>query len=75
MSLLMHIDNKKKDILILGIGPTDGLQDTTLKAEQKYAIRFTEQQKKFCLKLHYSRVNSYTFVNGVEIYKIKVKDS
>ena len=27
----MHIDNKKKDILILGKGPTDGLDDTILR--------------------------------------------
>ena len=30
-SLSMHIDNKKKDILILGKGPTDGLDDTILR--------------------------------------------
>ena len=30
MSLSVHIDNKKKDIWILGKGPTDGLYDTSL---------------------------------------------
>ena len=25
----VHIDNKKKDILILGKGPTQGFEDTT----------------------------------------------
>ena len=35
----------------------------------------TEQQKKFCLSLHYNGVNNYIFVNDVEIYKFKVKDS
>ena len=29
MSWSVHIDKKKKDILILGIGPTQGLDDTT----------------------------------------------
>ena len=29
MSSLVHIDNKKKDILSLGKGPIDGLDDTT----------------------------------------------
>ena len=31
----MHTDNKNKDILILGKGPTQGLGDTTLTAEAK----------------------------------------
>ena len=36
MSSSVQIDNEKKDILILGIGPTQGLDDTTLTAEAKY---------------------------------------
>ena len=36
MSSSVHIDNKKKDILILGKGPTKGLDDTTLIAEAQY---------------------------------------
>ena len=32
----------KKNILILGKGPTDGLVDTTLTAEAKYSINFRE---------------------------------
>ena len=31
--------------------------------------------KKVCLSLHYSGVNSYIFVNGVETYKFKAEDS
>ena len=31
----------KKDILILGEGPTQGLDDTILTAEDKYPINFT----------------------------------
>ena len=41
MSLSVHIDTKKKDILILGKGATDGLDDTTLTAE-KYSVNCTE---------------------------------
>ena len=33
MSSSVHIDNKGKDIVILGKGPTQGLDDTTLTAE------------------------------------------
>ena len=38
MSLSVHVDNKGKDILILGEGPTQGLNDTTLTTEAKYPI-------------------------------------
>ena len=40
MSSPMHIDNKKKDILILGIGLTQGLDGTTLTAEAQYSFNF-----------------------------------
>ena len=40
MSSSVHIDNKKKDILILGKGPTQGLDDTTITAEAQYSINF-----------------------------------
>ena len=39
------------------------------------SINFTATRKKFCLSLHYNRENSYLFVNGTEIYKLKAKDS
>ena len=39
-----------------------------------YSINFTENNKKFCLSLHYNGANSYLFVNSIEIYKFKVKD-
>ena len=67
MSFSTRIDNKKKDILFLGIGPTQGLEHT-LTAEKMYSINFTEKNKKFCLSLHYNGANSYLFVNGAEIY-------
>ena len=40
-----------------------------------YLINFTEQNKKFCLSLHYNEANSYLFVKGKEIHKFKAKDS
>ena len=40
-----------------------------------YSINFTVIIKKFCLSLHYNGANSYLFVNGMEIYKFKAKDS
>ena len=74
MSSSAHIDNKKKDILVLGKGPTQRLEHT-LTAEKMYSINFTVTKKKFCLSLHYNGANSYLFVNGTEIYKFKAKDS
>ena len=38
-----------------------------------YSIHFTENNKKFCLSLHYNVANSYLFVNGTEIHKFNVK--
>ena len=40
-----------------------------------HSINFTENNKKFCLSLHYNGANSYLFVNGTEMYKFKAKDS
>ena len=37
----MYIDNNKKYILILGKGPTQGLNDTTLTAKAQYPINFS----------------------------------
>ena len=48
MSFSAHIDNTKKDILVLGIGPTQRLKHT-LTAEKMYSINFTVTKKKFCL--------------------------
>ena len=47
MSSYMHIDNKKKDILILGIDPTRGLDDAKLTAEAQYPINFSRSNRKF----------------------------
>ena len=48
MSLLIHIDNTKKDILFIGKGLADGL-DNTLTAEKECSINSTEQKNTFCL--------------------------
>ena len=64
----------RKGILVLGIGPTQGLEHT-LTAEKMYSINFTVTKKKFCLNLYYDVANSYLFVNGREIYELKAKDS
>ena len=40
MNSSMHIDNKRKDILILVDEPTQRLDNTTLTAEAIYSINF-----------------------------------
>ena len=46
MSLSSKIDNRKKDIIILGKGPTQGLEHT-LSAEKMYSINFNKKKKKY----------------------------
>ena len=75
MSSSVHADNNGKDILILGKGPTHALNDTTLTAEGKYPINFTQSGKRFVLSLHYDRSNSFLFVNATKVYQFKAKDS
>ena len=64
MSSCVHIDNKNKDILILGEGPTQGLDDTTRTAEAKYPINFTQPQP-----------NKRFVLSATKLYQFKVKDS
>ena len=47
MSLSMHFDNNNKKILVLGEGPTQGLDHITITAEAKYSINFTQSGKRF----------------------------
>ena len=74
MSSATKIANRKKDISILGKGPTQGLEHT-LSAEKLYSVNFTKENTKFCLSLHYNGANSYLFVNGKEIHKFTAKNS
>ena len=50
MNSFPHIDNRGKDILILGIGPMQGLDEHSLTAEKMYSINFTNRYTKFCFK-------------------------
>ena len=58
MSWSADIDNRNKDILILGDRPTQGLDDTTLTVEDKYPITFTQSERRFVISLHYNGSNS-----------------
>ena len=75
MSSFVHVDNKRKDILILSERLTQGLNDTTLTAEVKYPLNFTQSGKRFALRLHYEGSNSFLFVNVTKVYHFKAKNS
>ena len=70
----VYIDNKNKGILILGEGPTQGLDDT-LTAEAIYPINFTQSNKLFVLSLHYNGSNTFLFVNATKMNRFsEMKD-
>ena len=48
----------KRNILVLGKGFIQGLDNTTIYAEKFYSINFTKTNTKFCLSLHYNGANS-----------------
>ena len=75
MSSSVHVDNCWKDILIIGKGPTQGSDYTTLTAEGKYPINFTQSGKRFLLSLYYNGSNSFLFVNATKVYQFKAKNS
>ena len=65
MSSSVHeelISTHKKDILILGGGPTKGLDDTTMTAEKSIQSILLSIIKS--LSLHHNGSNTYLIVNG-----------
>ena len=70
----VHIDNKKKDNLVIGEGLTKGLHDTTLTAAVKYPVNFTQSGKRFALSLNYNGSNSLFYLLILQKY-IKQKES
>ena len=65
----------KQNILILGHGITQEVNNTTIYAEKMYSPNFSAENKIFCLSQHYNGDNSYLFVNGKEVTKFKAKKS
>ena len=75
MSSSVHINNKNKDILILGEGPKQALDDTALTAEAKHPIHFTQPRKWFTLRLHYNGNKRLLFVKATKMYQLKANNS
>ena len=74
MSSPAHIDNKKKDILVLKKRANTRIR-TCFYCRKKCIQLILLSQKKIYLSLHYNGGNSYLFLNGIEIHKFKAKDS
>ena len=51
MSSSVHVDNKGKEILILGKCPAQGLGEHSLTAEKMYSVSFTDLRKKMLFEL------------------------
>ena len=73
MSSSVHANNKIRNILVLGKDFVQRLENTTINAEKLYSIYITENNKKFCLSLHYNGANSYLLVNAQKFINLKQK--
>ena len=71
----IHATNKTQNILVLGHGLIQKVNNTTIYAEKMYLPNFSAENKIFCLSVHYNNDNSYLFVNGKEVTKFKAKKS
>ena len=74
MIIVHHLITITKNLLILGEGPTYGINGGVQSPEKKFSINFTKANTKSCLSLHYDAANSYLFVNETEIFKFKAGD-
>ena len=72
VSSSVDIDNKDKDILVIGKVLTQGLDDTTLTSEAKCSINFLRSQIKLCLSRHYNGSNRFLFFKGYINSKQKI---
>ena len=59
MSSFAHLDNKWKDILIHREAPKQELDDSTLTAEAKYPINFTQSGRRFAKSILYWKQQFY----------------
>ena len=67
----VNTNNKKKIILVIGKGPTQGLDDTTIMAGGKYTNNVSRKEMKFCLSLHYTGKNNFLFVNATKKHQFR----
>ena len=73
MSFSVHATNRANHIYLMGTGLMQGINDTTIYAEENFYRNFTDFGKKFMLSLHYNGDDSYLFGNGRQELKFKAK--
>ena len=66
---------EKKEILVLGEGPTNGLDNITITPKTNYSVNITNSRKKIYLSLRYNAANSFLHANNVNIHQFKANDS
>ena len=66
-------ETKKNNILILGKGSVQ-VNNTTIQAKSELKTN-SKLPQKFILSVHYNSDDSYLFVNNIQQYKFKAKDS
>ena len=73
MGSSVHIDNKNKDILILGEGQTQISDDTTLTAEAKYPTNFMQSGKRFAFQVYTIMKATVSYLSMLQKYIISKK--
>ena len=68
LELICNIDGRNKNILVLGKGLIQSLDNATITVEAKYPINFTESGKRFVLSLYSNGSNSFLFVSAIKKY-------
>ena len=56
----------KNNFLVLGEGPSFGINGSFDSAEKKFSINLRKASRRFSLSLHYNADNNCLFVNGRE---------
>ena len=69
------VKSSGKDILIICKGPIKTSAGTTYIAEAIYPSNFRQSRKRFALRLHYNKSNSFLFPNTAKRHPSKAMDS
>ena len=69
-----HTDNRENNILVLGEGRIQGINDSTGAAEKK-SINFSKANTKCWLCLQSTGDDIYLYASKTDIYKFKAKDN
>ena len=66
-------DNSKNNVLVVGEGPTFGINRSFRSPDKKFSVHFNKTNTKFCSTLHFNANKSYLFVNEKKSLSLKPK--